>query len=51
MTGPERPADDDSAAGVDDLVASLISGIGPRIGAPAITAATWYWSPARGWPE
>ena len=36
MTGPERPADDDSAAGVDDLVASLISGIAPRIGAPAI---------------
>ena len=36
MTGPERPADDDSAAGVDELVASLISGIAPRIGAPAI---------------
>ena len=36
MTGPERPADDDSAAGVDERVASLISEIDPRIGAPAI---------------
>jgi hypothetical protein len=32
VTSPESPADDDSAAGVDQLVAS----IGPRIGAPVI---------------
>jgi len=36
VTGPESPADDDSAAGADELVASLISEISPRIGAPVI---------------
>lgn len=36
MTGPPSPAGEDSAARVDELVASLISKIGPRLGSPVI---------------
>jgi hypothetical protein len=36
VTGPETPAGEDSADRVDELVASLISKIGPRLGSPVI---------------